>query len=53
MREVPPFIFIDFEVHVTHRGAHRERVDLGDEAAYRFDLAERGGRWVVTGFGVQ
>lgn len=53
MREVPPFIFAGAELSVTRRGTHRERVDLGDDTVYRFDLAERGGRWVVTGLGVQ
>jgi hypothetical protein len=50
VHEIPPFVFGDGELKIA-RGKHRERVELvDDERAYRFDLTERGGRWVVTGF---
>lgn len=51
LREIPPVLFGDGELKIRRLGKHRERVDLGDdEPAYRFDVTERGGEWVVTGF---
>lgn len=52
VREIPPLVFGETELKVTHFGKHRERVRLGDDddPVYQFDVAERRAGWVVTGF---
>jgi hypothetical protein len=49
VREIPPYIFAD-EVRVKATGAGRKRVEMGFESTYRFDVEDRGGRWVVVAF---
>jgi hypothetical protein len=39
------------KLEVTRTGAGKERVALGDEAGYYFDVEKRIAGWVVTGFG--
>ena len=51
VHEVPPLIFAEAELKVTHRGRHMERVELGEDGGWYFDVAERSGRWVVVAFG--
>jgi hypothetical protein len=47
--EIPPYFFAD-DVRVTRTGADRERVELGLETTYRFDVAKRGERWLIVEF---
>lgn len=49
VRELPPYVFAD-ELRVTRIGWGRERVELGDDPTYHFEVAERSGRWVVVAF---
>jgi hypothetical protein len=50
VRDVPPFIFSDSHLQVTHTGKGKERVELGDEPTYLFDVEKRAGRWRVVAF---
>lgn len=49
VHELPPWIFAG-DLQVTHIGRAKERVLVGDPPAYRFEVAERSGRWVVVAF---
>jgi hypothetical protein len=49
VREVPPFIVAE-DLKVTRIGTDAESVEFGSAPAYRFQVAKRGGRWVVTTF---
>jgi hypothetical protein len=50
MRDLPPFVYAGAAIHVTPTGNGRERVELGDGPAYRFDVEKRNGRWLVVAF---
>ena len=50
MRDLPPFVYAGDAIHVTTTGNGRERVELGDGPAYRFDVEKRNGRWLVVAF---
>ena len=52
VRELPPYVFAD-ELRVTRIGWGRERVELGDDPTYHFEVAERFGRWVVVAFAAE
>ena len=52
VRDFPPHVFSE-EVKVTHTGSGRERVEVGSDPAYRFDVERRAGRWRVVAFSVQ
>jgi hypothetical protein len=49
VREVPPFIVAE-DLRVIRIGSDRERVEFGDDPAYRFEVAKREGQWLVTRF---
>ncbi len=38
------------ELQVTRKGEGKEHVDMGFPAIYRFDVEERGGRWMIIAF---
>jgi len=50
VRDVPPFVFAGVDLQVTHTGNGRERVQLGDESIYRFDVEKHSDRWLVVAF---
>jgi len=45
--EYPPFFFAG-QLQVTRTGTGKERVELGWEPKYRFDVEVRAGRWQVV-----
>jgi hypothetical protein len=47
--EVPPSFFAG-DIRVTRTGTGKERVELGWEPKYRFDVEKRDGRWQVVAF---
>jgi len=47
--EYPPFFFAG-DIRVTHTGTGKERVELGWEPKYRFDIENQAGRWLVVAF---
>jgi hypothetical protein len=47
--EIPPSFFAD-DIRVTRTGTGKERVELGWEPKYRFDVEKRDGRWQVVAF---
>ena len=49
VREIPPFVFAG-DLRVTPTADWKERVELGDGPAYRFDVERRGDRWLVVWF---
>jgi hypothetical protein len=51
VRDMPPVFAGD--VQVTHTGIEKERVELGDEPVYGFDVEKRGGRWLVVTFNTE
>jgi hypothetical protein len=40
-------------LRVTRTGSGKERVELGGGSAYRFDVEERAGRWLVVAFSLE
>jgi hypothetical protein len=52
IRNVPPFVFAGPGLKVSSVGVARERVELGDEKVYRFEVEKRGDRWLVVAFQV-
>lgn len=50
IRDLLPFVYAGAAIHVTPTGKGRERVELGDGPAYRFDVEKRNGRWLVVAF---
>lgn len=50
IRDLSPEVFADVAIHVTPTGNGKERVELGDNPAYRFDVVKRGGRWLIAAF---
>lgn len=52
VREVQPDFFPD-DLRVTRIGERKERVELGDPAAYRFEVEKRPDRWVVVTFSTE
>ncbi len=50
VRDLPPFVFVDDSIQVTPTGYGKERVEIGDGPAYRFDVEKRNGRWLVVAF---
>lgn len=49
VRDIPPYVFAD-NVRVSITGTNKERVELGFEPTYRFDVEMLAGRWQVVGF---
>ncbi len=49
VREFLPNFFAE-DVKVTHTGKGKERVELGFDHAYRFDVEEQAGRWRIVAF---
>jgi hypothetical protein len=49
VRDIPPYVFAD-DLRVSITGANKERVELGFEPTYRFDVEMLAGRWQVVGF---
>ena len=47
VREMPPYFFAG-TLQVTRVTASKERVELGDDPAYRFEVEKQKGRWLVT-----
>jgi hypothetical protein len=52
VRDVPPHVFAE-DLRVTRTGNGKERVELGYDPAYRFDVEKRAGRWLVVAFSVE
>jgi hypothetical protein len=52
VRDVPTKFFAG-ELRVTRTGKGRERVEIGYDPTYRFDLEERAGRWLAVAFGTE
>jgi hypothetical protein len=52
VRDIPPYIFVD-NLRVSHTGIGKERIELGDDPVYRFDVENRAGQWIVAAFKVQ
>jgi hypothetical protein len=46
---VPPSVIAE-DLTVTHTGTGEEHVEFGSEGAYRFEVAQRNGWWVIVGF---
>ncbi len=51
-RELPPYMFAE-ELRVTRNGNEKERVELGYNPTYSFDVEKRAGRWLVVAFSVK
>jgi hypothetical protein len=49
VREIPPNVVAE-ELRVTHNGNAKEHVELGFDRAYRFDVENHAGRWLLVGF---
>jgi len=49
VRDFPPYVFAD-DLRVTRTGKGKERVELGYDPSYRFDVEKRAGRWLVVAF---
>jgi hypothetical protein len=49
VRELGPHFYAE-DVRVTPTGNRRERVELGDDGTFQFDVEQRGDRWVVVAF---
>ena len=49
--DLPPFVFAE-DLRVTRDGNEKERVELGYDPTYRFDVEKRAGRWIVVAFSV-
>jgi hypothetical protein len=49
VRDIPSHFFAD-DLRVTPMGRGRERVEMGYDPAYRFDLERRDGRWLMVAF---
>jgi hypothetical protein len=52
VREFPPSVYAD-DLRVIRTGDGKERVEFGYSPAYRFDVAKRGDRWLVTAFSME
>jgi hypothetical protein len=52
VRDIQPDFFAD-DLSVTRTGDIKERVELGDPPAYRFEVEKRAGRWVVVAFSTE
>ena len=50
IHDLLPDIFAGVAIQMTPTGSGKERVELGDGPAYRFDVEERNGRWLVVAF---
>jgi len=49
VQEIPPKLFCS-SLTLSHIAPNKERIEMEDDRALRFEIAERQGRWVVTGF---
>jgi hypothetical protein len=49
VRDIPPYVFAD-DLRVTHTGSGKERIELGYDITYRFDVEKRADQWVVVAF---
>ena len=49
VRDLPPFIFAG-ELRVTRTGIGKERVEMGFETVYRFDVEKRNDDWQIIAF---
>jgi hypothetical protein len=52
VRDVPPHVFAE-DLRVTRTGNGKERVQLGYDPGYRFDVEKRTDRWLVVAFRVE
>lgn len=53
LRNVPPHVYAGPGLKVRRINAVQERVELGDDDVFQFDVEKRAGRWVVVGFRIQ
>ena len=53
VHEVLPAYFDGVDVKVSRTARHKERVELGDDTVYSFDVVEHSGRWAVVGYSIR
>jgi hypothetical protein len=49
-RNVPPFVFAGAGLKVTRITPLKERVEIGDDKVFQFDIEKRGADWLVLSF---
>lgn len=47
--DFPPYLFAD-DLRVTSTGSGKERVEMGYDPTYRFDVEKQGDHWLLTAF---
>jgi hypothetical protein len=53
VRDVPPLIVAASGLKITPIGVNKERIEIGDESTFRFDVEKRASRWLVVAFRVK
>jgi hypothetical protein len=53
LRNVPPRVYAGPSLSITRVGGEKERVEIGDDDVFKFDVEKCGGRWLVVAFHVE
>jgi hypothetical protein len=53
LREVPPHVYAGPGLKISRISREKEKIEIGDDDVFVFEVERRGDRWLVVAFWVQ